>query len=74
MEVYGIERGYAGLIEDSAFDELSSDAEIFVAEGNPYYHVAGNNLIDRRTRSVVAGVTPQTLPADGSVTAIGGSL
>lgn len=58
-------------IGEGAFDELSSDAEIFVAEGNPYYHVAGNNLIDRRTRSVVAGVTPQTLPADGSVTAIG---
>lgn len=63
----------ASLVEigEGAFDELSSDAEIFVAEGNPYYHVAGNNLIDRRTRSVVAGVTPQTLPADGSVTAIG---
>lgn len=63
----------ASLVEigEGAFDELSSDAEIFVAEGNPYYHVAENNLIDRRTRSVVAGVTPQTLPADGSVTAIG---
>lgn len=45
--------------------------KITVAEGNPYYYVAGNCLIDRRTDTVILGIGTSVIPNDGSIKHIG---
>ena len=44
---------------------------ITVADGNPVYHSAGNCLIETESRTLLAGCLGSTIPADGTVTAIG---
>ncbi len=45
--------------------------KITVAEGNPYYYIAGNCLIDRRTGTVILGLGTPVIPDDGSIKYIG---
>ena len=45
--------------------------KIVVAEGNPYYYVDGNCLIDRRSQKIILGCNSSVIPNDGSVKSIG---
>ena len=45
--------------------------KIFVAEGNPYYYVDGDCLIDRRSQKIILGCNSSVIPDDGSVKCIG---
>ena len=45
--------------------------KIVVAEGNPYYYVDGNCLIDRRSQKIILGCNNSIIPNDGSVKSIG---
>ena len=45
--------------------------KIVVAEGNPYYYVDGNCLIDRRLQKIILGCNSSVIPDDGSVISIG---
>lgn len=45
--------------------------KIVVAEGNPYYYVDGNCLIDRRSKKIILGCNSSIIPNDGSVKIIG---
>ena len=45
--------------------------KIVVAEGNPYYYVDGNCLIDRRSQKIILGCNSSIIPDDGSVISIG---
>ena len=50
----------------------SNDIEkIVVAEGNTYYYVAGNCLIDRHSQKIILGCNSSVIPDDGSVKIIG---
>ena len=42
-----------------------------MAEGNPYYYVDGNCLIDRRSQKIILGCNSSVIPDDGSVISIG---
>lgn len=51
---------------------ITDDIEtIEVEEGNPYYHSAGNCLIETQTKTLVLGCKNSVIPDDGSVTKIG---
>ncbi len=51
---------------------ITDDIEtIEVEEGNPYYHSAGNCLIETDTKTLVLGCKNSVIPDDGSVTKIG---
>ena len=45
--------------------------KIVVAEGNPYYYVEGNCLIERISKKVILGCNSSIIPNDGSVKSIG---
>ena len=45
--------------------------KFIVAENNPVYYCKNNCLIDRTTKTIVAGWDASIIPSDGSVTAIG---
>ena len=45
--------------------------KIVVAEGNPYYYVDGNCLIDKRSQKIILGCNSSVIPDDGSVKSIG---
>ena len=45
--------------------------KIVVAEGNPYYYVEGNCLIERISKKVILGCNSSVIPNDGSVKSIG---
>ena len=45
--------------------------KIVVAEGNPYYYVDGNCLIDSRSQKIILGCNSSVIPDDGSVISIG---
>lgn len=44
---------------------------ITVEEGNPFYHSAGNCLIETRTGTLILGCKNSVIPTDGSVSKIG---
>ena len=44
---------------------------IVVAEGNPYYHVDGNCLIETKSKKIILGCNSSIIPNDGSVESIG---
>jgi len=44
---------------------------IIVSQENPYYHVAGNCLIETKSKKLINGLNNSVIPADGSVTSIG---
>lgn len=51
---------------------ITDDIEtIEVEAGNPYYHSAGNCLIETDTKTLVLGCKNSVIPDDGSVTKIG---
>ena len=60
-------------IENDAFYGCSSLTSILVAEGNKVYHSAGNCLIETASKTLILGCSTSVIPADGSVTSIGGS-
>ncbi len=45
--------------------------KFIVAEDNPVYYCKNNCLIDRTTKTIIAGWEASSIPSDGSVTAIG---
>lgn len=45
--------------------------KIVVAEGNPYYHVDGNCLIETKSKKIILGCNSSVIPDDGSVKSIG---
>lgn len=49
----------------------SSQAVISVDENNPYFHCAGNCLIETETKTLIHGDGKSIIPDDGSVTTIG---
>ena len=56
----------------NAFAGCSSLTSILVAEGNKVYHSAGNCLIETASKTLILGCSTSVIPADGSVTSIGG--
>ncbi|MBR4063417.1 MAG: leucine-rich repeat protein [Clostridia bacterium] len=59
-------------IGTGVFSGCASLQSIIVEEGNPIYQSVGNCLIDTATKTLVAGCKNSVIPADGSVTSIGG--
>lgn len=57
--------GYPSFIKSNVIEK------IVVAEGNPYYYVDGNCLIDRRSKKIILGCNSSVIPIDGSVKRIG---
>lgn len=45
--------------------------KIVVAEGNPYYYVDGNCLIEKSSQKIILGCNSSVIPNDGSVKSIG---
>ena len=45
--------------------------KIVVAEGNPYYYVDGNCLIEKSSKKIILGCNSSVIPDDGSVKSIG---
>ena len=56
---------------DPSFIKSNIIEKIVVAEGNPYYYVDGNCLIDNRSRKIILGCNSSVIPNDGSVKSIG---
>ncbi len=54
-----------------SFGETNDIETIEVEEGNPFYHSAGNCLIETQTKTLVLGCKNSVIPDDGSVTKIG---
>ena len=51
---------------------ITDDIEtIEVEKGNPFYHSAGNCLIETQTKILILGCKNSVIPDDGSVTKIG---
>jgi hypothetical protein len=46
-------------------------SSLTVDENNPVYHSSGNCIIHTKTKTLIRGCKDSTLPADGSITAIG---
>lgn len=55
-----------------AFDHCNSLKSIVVEEGNPKYKSSGNCLIETKNKTLITGCQSSVIPADGSVTHIGG--
>ena len=60
-------------IGEEALDGVHVTESITVAPGNPYYHAAGNCLIETATKTLLLYCDNGEIPADGSVTRIAGS-
>jgi len=59
-------------IGDWAFRDCSGLTNITVANGNTFYHSAGNCLIETTSKTLIRGCKTSAIPTDGSVTSIGG--
>ena len=59
--------GYPSFIKSNVIEK------IVVAEGNPYYYVNGNCLIERSFKKIILGCNSSVIPDDGSVRIIGES-
>lgn len=57
-------------IEEDAFGSCYYLDKITVDAGNKYYYVAGNCLIEKASKTVIAGCDNSVIPTDGSVTRI----
>ena len=57
----------------AAFSDCSSLEKIEVVQGNTKYSSVGNCLIETGSNTLIAGCKNSVIPADGSVTSIGGS-
>ena len=60
-------------IGKDAFTGCVALESIAVSEGNTVYHSNGNCLIETASRTLIAGCKNSVIPADGSVTSIGGA-
>lgn len=60
-------------IESCAFDRCPSLAGIAVSSQNSVFRSAGNCLIETASKTLITGCRNSRIPADGSVTTIGGS-
>lgn len=58
---------------DPGFIKSNIIEKIVVANGNPYYYVDGNCLIDSRSKKIILGCNSSVIPKDGSVKIIGES-
>ena len=56
-----------------AFLGCTGLTSITVAKGNTKYHSAGNCLIEKESKTLIAGCKNSIIPTDGSVTSIGDS-
>ncbi len=54
-----------------AFSDCESLTSITVENGNTRYHSAGNCLIEKTSKTLIAGCKNSVIPTDGSVTSIG---
>ena len=54
-----------------AFDECSSLSTIVVEDGNCYYHVDGNCLIETKSQTLIRGCNVESIVIPNSVTSIG---
>ncbi len=61
-----------GMWTSNPFEACPAIESIEVAEGNEKYFVEGNCLIERESKTLIAGCKTSVIPADGSVTSIGG--
>lgn len=59
--------GYPSFIKSNVIEK------IVVAEGNPYYYVNGNCLIERSSKKIILGCNSSVIPDNGSVRIIGES-
>ncbi len=59
------------LIDEMAFMGCGNLESITVEEGNPYYHVSGNCLIETATGKLILGCKNSVIPDDGSVKTLG---
>ncbi len=57
--------------EPNLFSGCTSLREIEVEEGNPVYISRGNCLIEKETKTLIAGCVNSVIPTDGSVVEIG---
>ncbi len=57
-------------ISEGAFAGCNLDT-IAIGENNPIYYVDGNCLINRSSKTLIAGTNNSVIPADGTVTGIG---
>ena len=55
-----------------AFASCGKLEKISVAAGNSKYHSAGNCLVETETKALILGCKNSIIPADGSVTSVGG--
>lgn len=60
-------------IGEGAFENCGFLQSIVVQEGNLFYYSIENCLIDTKTKTLIRGCNNSVIPADGSVTKIGGS-
>ena len=58
-------------IDAGAFAECSSLTELTVGADNPVYRGAGNCIIEKAAKKLIAGCNTSEIPDDGSVTIIG---
>jgi len=58
-------------IGESAFEGCSGLTRINVEEGNPKYYSINNCLIEKETKTLIAGCKNSIIPTDESVTSIG---
>ena len=56
---------------ESAVEGCVDLEEITVDAGNTVYHVVGNSLVEKETKTLIAATKNTVIPADGSVMAIG---
>ena len=60
-------------IATHAIESCAKLERITIDKGNKKYRMVGNCIIDIKKKSVILGFADSTIPADGSVTSIGGS-
>ena len=58
-------------IGESAFSDCTGLTNITVSGDNPVYKSSGNCIINKSTKTLIAGCKASVIPADGSVTSIG---
>ena len=63
--------GTVTTINNAAFGYCGNLSEINVDSGNPFYHCAGNCLIETESKTLIKGCNNSVIPMDGSVTSIG---
>lgn len=58
-------------IDPFTFMDCATLRSITLSNGNPYYHVSGNCLIETASKTLMVGCSNGVIPTDGTVTRIG---